>query len=138
MSRWDWVVGLKSLKNKIPCEDVEHRALVKWLAYHPLLKDLFCKNNNEGKRTDVQGHNLKLMGLRPGVSDIFIYFPTKKFHGLWLEIKRNKKYTKSEMSTPTWAAQEEFLKTVKSVGFSGEFCYGWVNGVEIINEYLLT
>ncbi len=125
-------------KIAIPTENQEQRALVKWLSYHPIVREFFCKNNNEGKRTEAQGHNLKLMGLRPGVSDLFIYWPTKTHPGLWLEVKRNKKYTKSERSTPTWIAQEKFIETVKSVGFAGEFCYGCLDGKKIIDEYLLT
>jgi hypothetical protein len=124
-------------KISIPTENQEQRALVKWLSYHPIVREFFCKNNNEGKRTDAQGHNLKLMGLRPGVSDLFIYWPTKTHPGLWLEVKRNKKYTKSERSTDTWIAQEKFIETVKSVGFAGEFCYGWIDGKRIIESYLL-
>jgi hypothetical protein len=122
----------------IPTENQEQRALVKWLIYHPIVRDFFCKNNNEGKRTDAQGNNLKLMGLRPGVSDLLIYWPTNTYFGLWLEVKRNKKYSKSERSTDTWIAQEKFIETVKSVGFAGEFCYGWIDGKRIIEEYLLT
>jgi hypothetical protein len=122
----------------IPSENQEQRALVKWLSYHPIVREFFCKNNNEGKRTEAQGWNLKLMGLRPGVSDLFIYYPTTTYHGLWLEVKRNKKYTPSERKTDTWIAQEKFLETVKSVGFMGDFCYGWIDGKRIIEEYLQT
>ena len=117
---------------KIATENQEQRALVKWLSYHPVLKDFYCKNNNEGKRTAAQGWNLKLMGLRPGVSDIFVYYPTKTYAGLWLEIKRNKKYTASERRTDTWIAQQEFIERVKMVGYAGEFCYGFVDGQNII------
>ncbi len=70
----------------VPSENQEQRALVQWLSYHPIVRNLFCKNNNEGKRTAIQGHNLQLMGLRSGVSDLFIYYPTKAYHGLWLEV----------------------------------------------------
>ena len=121
-----------------PSENQEQRALVKWLSYHPVLKDYYCKLNNEGKRSLAQGYNLKLMGLRPGVSDILVYFPTKTHHGLFLEVKRCKNYTKSERSTMTWLAQEEFLSIVKRVGFAGEMCFGWLHGKEIIERYLLT
>jgi len=126
------------MSTKSPSENQEQRALVKWLSYHPLLKDFYCKNNNEGLRTRGQGWNLKLMGLRPGVSDLLIYYPTKTYHGLWLEMKRAKNYTPSERLTPSWMAQEEFIERVKSVGYAGEMCYGWCNGKEIIERYLLT
>jgi len=123
-------------KLTIPTEYQEQNALVKWLNFHPTVRDFFCKNNNEGKRSAIQGYNLKLNGLRPGVSDLFIYYPANGFHGLWLEVKRNKIYTKSEMSTLTWMAQEEFMRNVRSVGYAASFCFGWENGKNIVENYL--
>lgn len=75
--------------------------------------------------------------MRPGVSDLFIFYPTSKYHGLFLEVKRAKNYTASEKRTDTWIAQEIFLDTVKSVGYAGQFCYGWSHGKSIIEEYLM-
>jgi hypothetical protein len=94
--------------------------------------------NNEGKRTPSQGFNLKLMGLRRGVSDLFIYYPSLSFNGLFLEVKRNKKYSQSEMSTETWILQQEFIDTVTHVGYDAHFCYGWMEGKRIIENYLIT
>ncbi len=78
------------------------------------------------------------MGLRPGASDLAIYYPTKTYHGLFLELKRNKRYTPSERITPSWLAQELFLKNVKSVGYEGKICYGFLDSKRIIEAYLLT
>lgn len=78
------------------------------------------------------------MGLRNGVSDIHIYWPTPSHPGLWIEMKRNKKYSLSERSTDTWKAQEKFINLVKSVGFQGHFCYGWVDAKARIEAYLQT
>ena len=122
----------------IPTENQEQRQLVRWLFDHPILNKFFCKNNNEGKRTPIQGRHLKLMGMRPGVSDLFIYYPTSQYYGLWLEVKRNMHYPPSAMRTDTWLAQIEFIKNVKSVGFAGEFCYGFQDGKRIIESYLLS
>lgn len=119
-----------------PKEHVEQAALVTWLRCHPKLKRFFQKIDNEGKRTPAQGFHAKRMGLRAGVSDLFISWPTKTHPGLWLEVKRNKKYTPSEMRTDTWVAQEEFLDDMRSVGYAGEFCYGWEDGKRIIERYL--
>jgi len=108
------------------------------MSLHPTIRDYFCKNNNEGKRTQAQGWNLKLMGLRPGVSDLAIFYPTKTYHGLWLEVKCNKHYSPSARKTDTWLQQEEWIERMKRVGFAGEFCYGFMDGKRIIDEYLLT
>ena len=115
----------------------EQKALVRWLSYHHKLKDFYCKLDNEGKRSPRLGANLKLLGLRPGASDLFIYYPCGSYHGLWLEVKRNKKYTASERSASSWIAQEKFLEIVKSVGFAGYFCYGFDEGKKIVESYLL-
>jgi len=122
----------------IPSEAKEQRWLVEWMVANPIVRDFFCKIDNEGKRTPAQGYTAKLMGLRPGVSDLHIYYPTKSFHGLWLEMKRNRNYTHSERLKPTWIAQEQFQETVKSVGYAAHFCYGWVDGKNIIEAYLKT
>lgn len=135
------MVLMRSRMTKVitpPLEIYEQKALIQWLSYHPLLKKFFHKTNNEGKRTPRQGSQLKQLGLRPGVSDIFIYYPSTSYHGLWIEVKRDKKYSPSERSSPTWIAQEQFLKDVKSVGFAGYFCYGWIDGKRIIERYLET
>lgn len=126
------------MRQLIPTENQEQRALVKWLAFHNVLKDYYCKLHNEGKRTEAQGWNLKLMGLREGANDLFIYYPTKTYHGLWIEMKRRRRYTPSERSSKTWIAQELFQERVKSVGFAAFFCYGWEDGKSIIEKYLLT
>jgi hypothetical protein len=76
------------------------------------------------------------MGLRPGVSDLLVYYPNKVFHGLFLEMKRNRKYTAYERRTPTWIAQEQFMNNVKDIGYSANFCFGWEHGKEIIENYL--
>lgn len=123
---------------EIPTENQEQRALVKWLSLHPVLKDLFCKNNNEGQRTAGQTWNLKLMGLRPGVSDLTVFYPTNKFHGLFLEVKRNMSYPPSARKSETWIKQKEWIDRMNSIGYYGSFCYGWEHGVKIIEEYLKT
>ncbi len=126
----------KVIKELIASEEVEHKCLTSWINYNPIIRDYYCKIHNEGKRTLGKGRSLKMMGLRAGVSDIFLYYPTDKYHGLWLEVKRNKNYTKSERSTPTWIAQELFMENVKSVGYDAHFCFGWIHGKEIVENYL--
>jgi hypothetical protein len=103
---------------------------------HPILKDYYLKNNNEGKRTEAQGWNLKLMGLRSGVSDLFIAYPTNRYHGLWLEVKRNIIYSPSQKKTDTWIAQQEWIDRMNDVGYFAAFCFGWEDGKRIVEEYL--
>jgi hypothetical protein len=119
-----------------PTEAQEQRALIRWIKLQPKIKDFIVKLNNEGKRTEGQGWNLKLMGMCVGASDLFLAYPMGKYAGLWLEVKRNKRYTLSERSTSTWIEQEKFQQRMKSVGFYAETCYGWQDGAKIIESYL--
>jgi len=137
---------MTKLAVKIANENAEQRALVKWLSFNPVLKNFYCKIDNEGERKVIVKNGVKIpvglfnackMGLRPGANDLFIYYPTKKHHGLWLEMKRNKKYSRSERLTETWLAQERFQECVKSVGYAAFFCYGCGDAIRIIENYLL-
>ena len=119
-----------------PTEAQEQRWLVKWLMMHPILKEFVVKLNNEGKRTPIQGHQLKLLGMHPGASDLFIAYPAHGRSGLWLEIKKNRLYTASERDTATWIAQARFIALMRSVGFSGDFCYGWEHAKVLVDDYL--
>lgn len=125
---------------EIPREAQEQRWLVKWIRSHHLIKEHVVKTNNEGKRTPEQGYQLKLMGLCPGASDLFIAYPNRSRTkaGLWLEVKRNMVYPPSAKRSQTWIAEEAFITRMKTVGFHGDFCYGWIDGKRIIEEYLVS
>lgn len=111
---------------------------MKWIRTQPRFDGFLVKMNNEGARTEAQGWNLKMMGMEPGASDLFLAYPVGRFHGLWLEVKRNRKYTPSEMATESWRRQKAFLERMILVGFDGHFCYGWEDGMRIIKNYLLS
>lgn len=129
---------MATIRQLLASENQEQRALVKWIRTQRSLDGFLIKLNNEGKRTEAQGWHLKLMGMEPGASDLFIALPTAHFCGLWLEVKQNRKYTPSEMAKPSFAAQIKFIERMISVGFAGHFCYGWEQGKRIIEDYLLT
>jgi len=127
----------RKTKPQLATEFQEQAALVKWLSMHPTLKDFYCKIPNDGLRTPITGRLMQLTGLRKGAGDLLIYYPNSRYHGLWIEMKRNKKYTASERRTETWVAQEKFQNIVKSVGYAHFFCYGWEDAKNVIEAYLL-
>jgi hypothetical protein len=101
-----------------------------WIHLHPQLKDLAFSIPNEGKRSLVLGRLYKRMGLRSGTPDIFIPYPTKTYHGLFIELKygRNK-------ATP---AQAKFIERLKSYGYCAEVVWGADDAIKLITEYLQT
>jgi hypothetical protein len=45
---------------------------------------------NEGKRSKITGHRLKMMGVRAGVPDLTICWAEGGYHGLYIELKSEK------------------------------------------------
>jgi hypothetical protein len=126
------------MRRLIASENQEQRALVRWIRMQPLIANCLVKLNNEGKRTEAQGWHLKLMGMMPGASDLFLAWPTIKFCGLWMEVKQNRTYPTSEREKESWKAQESFIGHMKEVGYDGYFVFGWEHGKEIVEAYLKT
>lgn len=109
-------------------EREEQIKLFNWMHLHPQLKDLAFSIPNEGKRSLVLGRLYKRMGLRSGTPDIFIPFPTKTYHGCFIELKfgRNK-------ATP---AQEKFIERLRNQGYAAEVIWGADAAIEFIIKYL--
>ena len=76
-----------------PSEEQEQAAVMEWVTImrpqYPELEDLFHIGNG-GLRSKTEAVRLKRIGVKAGVSDLFLPSPTKKYHGLWIELKRKK------------------------------------------------
>lgn len=104
---------------------------------HPTIYKHLVKIDNEGKRT-VGMHMLsKRMGLHVGASDLFLGFPTKKYPGLWMEIKPDgwKPPTgkKAKMHIDN---QKHFLEKMAAVGYFTCFIVGVDEGINAFKTYL--
>ena len=60
---------------------------MEWVRLNYLIKPLVLHFPNEGRRTKRFGQVLKDMGMRPGVSDLFIAMASHEYHGAWIELK---------------------------------------------------
>lgn len=103
-------------------------ALMEWASYHSICKDLLFHIPNERKCTPAEGWALKRMGVRAGVSDYFLPYPTAKFNGLWIEMKMP-----GRLITPE---QKSWLESMKSLKFAAHVAYGVDQAIEIIEKYL--
>lgn len=116
-------------------EDDEQIALIKWARLYLFrgepLSDYLFHIPNGGKRSKVQGAIFKRLGVKAGVSDLFLPIPVGGQPGLWLEMKPPKKY-KSRVSE----SQDVWLKRMLKQGYAAFVCYGWEDARERILEYL--
>jgi len=73
--------------------------------------------------------SLKAMGLRPGVSDLFLAWPSGPHHGAWFEMK------KIGARAPG-AEQVAFLLNMHKQGYYADVCYGFDEWVHSVTRYM--
>jgi hypothetical protein len=118
-----------------PMTELSHqKALVKWAA----LKNIQLVHiPNEGKRSAREGVNLRLAGLSRGFPDLLLPQAKGGYFGLFLEMKQNRRYRPSEMKSPSWKAQLEWIQKLVAFGYYAKICFGWEDGMQTIDRYML-
>lgn len=115
-----------------PTEAQEQATLFSWAKMkerkYPELRLLF-HIPNEGKRSEAQGARFKAEGMKPGVPDLFLPVARGLWHGLFIELKRQKGGRVSE-------AQRRWIADLERQGYRAEVACGWHEAAEIIEIYL--
>lgn len=122
----------RKIEPPIPLEHDEQVALFQWRDLMqnriPQLKWMFAVPNG-GLRHPVVAQYLKDEGVRRDVPDIVLPFPSKGYHGLYIEMKRIKKSTLRP-------GQKEFIEYLNSVGYCAVVCKGFEAAKAAILSYL--
>ena len=112
-----------------PTERQEQETVVSFInAQYPFLRNHTIKIHNEGKCSEFVGKKLNAQGRLAGASDLFIAWPTKKYYGLFIEMK-------SKKGKPT-KVQLEFLERMSNSGYFACCCCGADNAIATITAYL--
>lgn len=72
---------------------------------------------------------MKAEGVVAGVPDVFLASPRQGFHGLYIEMKRQRGGT-------VQATQKELITALRQAGYRVEVCMGWWEAREVIENYL--
>lgn len=113
-------------------EQQEQINLIKWTQQpsirgkYPALKYLFHIANERPDK--IQAANLKKMGVKPGVPDLFLPVAKGHYHGLWIEMKK--------AGGRASADQIWWLGHLESEGYACRVCYSWEEGAEVLEWYL--
>lgn len=107
-------------------EDSEQETVVK---YCQLIGAKIVHVPNEGKRTKTYGAKMKALGLSKGFPDLFLPIAKKGFHGLLIELKRDR-------SCHPTKEQVEWIKYLNGQGYFAVVCYGALAAMEEIRKYL--
>lgn len=117
-------------------ESITCRNYLTWLKLqHPNVRNHLIKIDNEGSSNRAVAISL---GLHPKASDYFIAWPTKRFHGLWLEVKADNWTPNSKQRIEHANGQKAFGEKMMKRGYQFAFCVGFQECVKATNDYLKT
>lgn len=117
----------------------EQRAVMAWAALQlkkwPCLRWLHHIPNGGSRGDDersrmIRGADMKADGVKPGIYDLCLPFPSGGFHGLYIEMKKPGKIN------DTSDAQDEFRDYLCSVGYANCVCDRWQQATSAIEQYL--
>lgn len=119
---------------KQPTETREQQYVIKWSQQPSVRKQYPCLKllyhvANERNCSLVQGKQLKLAGVKPGIPDLHLPVPNKKYHGLFIEMKRAKGGMVSDN-------QKWWLAELTNKGYKAVVAHGWIEATNIIMDYL--
>jgi hypothetical protein len=110
----------------IPTEAQEQEMFCKWLDLKKL--DYFAIPNG-GSRHKLEAANMKKQGVKKGVSDMFIFAPTR---ALLMEMKR-----RDPKLSKTSKEQIAFKDTANKYPYAeARICYGYDEAVAFVEEFL--
>lgn len=116
------------MRSSIPTEHLEQVTLIAW--YRRTYKnELLVAIPNGGKRHIKTALAMKKEGVSKGFPDMFLPVPNSKFHGLFIEMKRQKGGTLSK-------EQKAWLEYLNSAGYQAVVCKGFLEAKEVIECYL--
>lgn len=121
-------------------EDTEQIALMNWSKLVKIpgtdmkISDLIFHVPNGGNRNKREAGRLKRMGVKRGVSDLFLPLPTSQYAGFWCELK-----APIELGRPkprTTPEQKAWVALMNQLGYEAVICYGWEEAREYILRYI--
>lgn len=108
-------------------EHVHQCHFFKWIRYAYPNKLAFAIPNG-GNRDEITGAILKREGVTPGIPDIMIASANGKYHGLFIEMKKE-----DGSLSPS---QKAIKAKLESEGYCVEVCKGWESAKEATEKYL--
>ena len=115
-----------------PSEEQEQAAVMEWVTIMcPQMPELkwMIHIPNGGLRSKSEAVRFKRLGVKAGVSDLFLPVARGGFHGLWIELKR-------QHGGKLSAEQKEWLDGMMQEGYYAVRADGAEQACDIIYKYL--
>lgn len=114
-----------------PTEDEEQIWLFSWAKINsgkwPEL-ELMHHIPNGGMRSKSEAARFKAMGVKRGVSDVFLPVSKGGYHGLYIELKAKDGRPEKE--------QKEWIAAVREQGYYAAVCYGGIEAANLVEAYM--
>lgn len=116
----------------VPTEAQEQTMLMSWAELqsgkYPELKLLYHVPNG-GSRNKAEAGRLRAEGVKAGVPDLCLPVARREYHGLYIELKRQRGGRISDL-------QAQWLSALSEQGYKTALCCGWEQAAGTIIEYL--
>lgn len=110
-------------------EALHQEALMEWASLDNRIGPYLFHIPNGALRRKMDGARLRRQGVKSGVPDLFFALPCGKFHGLFIELKKDKRSTISIF-------QKEWISKLNANGYAAIVAYGWEEAREILINYI--
>lgn len=92
---------------------------------------------DDDKSRKIRGAQLKAEGVRQGVADCFLPWPSGEWHGLYIEMKKPTERPKSETAKGGVSdEQRKFGEYAKRAGYGWVVCYDWEQAASYLRSYI--
>lgn len=104
----------------------EQILFIDWLK---LNKYRYIVSASGGSRNVIEAKNLKRTGVVAGIPDVFIPYPTQKYHGFFCEMKNRKGGTIS-------LEQKDWVQYLNSIGYFACIAKGFDEAIKFFKNYI--
>ena len=117
-------------KNAPESEANQQEIVVKYLRLaYP--NALYCASAGGMRTSYLQAIKMKRTGYVKGFPDLFIYEPNQDYHGLAIEMKKEK----GGVASPE---QKDWQEQLRNRGYASYICKGNEEAIKVIDEYFTT
>jgi len=126
---------IKTRKRRVNYEDAECEAFVETIKWqYPNLYKMMIHVPNGGKRGAAEAAKFKKLGVKKGFPDYVFFYPSGKFPGLIIEMKKSMEHGGSKAVVS--AEQKEWIMNLRERGYAAYICEGADEALDTLKKYL--
>lgn len=117
------------METEMKAEDIAHINVLNWFTFnYPEYEDDIHHFANQRRCSVMEGRKLKRMGVKKGVSDLFLALPKNGKAGLWIELK-----VKGGRLEPE---QKAFIEQKIKRGYAATVTWSEDEAKEVLKNYM--